>query len=298
MSPNPPNAVPVPASLAAMLYVRSILSDLGHKLVRRRRRTSSQVQSDYDGGEWKDFLQARSWETARDLEDYVYTRNRRLLRAQVNGCLQSILACDYYRYRTHRLIALLEEFDLGVDRLIEVGSGAGRNLFAAATSNRWRELRGLELSPTGIEVVSTVARHFSLNSVSASSIDLLDRNSPGFAELRGAVVFTNFCLEQLPSHTEKVLRNLIDAGVRRVIHIEPTLELFSRRSLRDLASIAYIRRQNYLADLVTAARRLEQRGLLRIVAVRRLDFAPTLRNTPTLLVWDPVVLSGSGGDTL
>lgn len=289
MSPTPPPAVPVPAALATALYLRSVLTDVVHKLVRRRVRTRSQVQSDYDGGEWKDFLEARSWAAAPDLEAYVYTSERRLLRAQVDGRLQSIPVSDYYRYRTRRLIALLEEFDLGVDRLIEVGSGTGRNLFAAATARRWRELRGLELSRTGIEVVATVARHFSLDAVSAGPIDLLDRGSPGFAELRGAVAFTHYCLEQLPSHTQTVLRNLADAGVRRVIHIEPTLELFSRGSLRDLASIAYIWRQNYLADLITTARRLEKQGVLRIVAIRRLDFAPTLRNTPTLLVWEPVV---------
>jgi hypothetical protein len=288
MSPSPPSAVPVPAPVATALYLRSVLSDLAHKLVRRRKRTSSQVQADYDGGEWRDFLEARSWETAPDLEAYVYTCERRILHAQIDGRLQSIPVASYYRYRARRLISLLSEFDLGVDRLLEVGSGAGRNLFAAATARRWRELRGLELSRTGNEVVSTVARHFSLDTVSAGPIDLLDRGSPGFAELPGAVAFTHYCLEQLPSHTEAVLTNLADAGVRRVIHIEPTLELFSHGSLRDLASIAYIWRQNYLADLITTARRLEKQGVLRIVEVRRLDFAPTLRNTPTLLVWEPV----------
>jgi hypothetical protein len=283
----PVNATPVLYLLACVLYLRSALVDCAHKLIRRRKRTRSQVQSDYDRGEWSALLEARSWERAATLEDYVHSTDPRLIQAQVEGRLQSIATSEYYRYRTQRLTSLVAEFDLGADRLVEVGCGAGRNLFAAATTRRWKELRGLELSLTGIQVIEQVARHFGLVGVSAGPIDLLDRNSAGFSELRGATAFTFYCLEQLPSHTESVLRRMASAGVRRVIHIEPTLELFSRGSIKDLASIAYIWRQNYLADLVTTAQRLEREGIIRIVAIRRLDFSPTLRNTPTLVVWEP-----------
>lgn len=287
------NARPVPAPLAVALYARSILTDCAHKIIRQRKRTSTQVQSDYDKGEWTDFQAARSWEQAANLEDYVYSTSRRPLRAQVDGRLQKLPMCDYYRYRTERILALLSEFDLGSERLVELGSGAGRNLFAAALAKRWKVLRGLELSPTGIAIANTVAQHFRLDGISAGPIDLLNPQSLGFAELKDSVVFTHYCLEQLPAHTETVLRNLVNAGVRRVIHIEPTLELFNSWSLKDLASIAYIWRQNYLADLVTTTQRLEREGLLQIFDVRRLDFAPTLRNTPTLVVWEPASTAGA-----
>lgn len=287
MNSDPILATPVAPWTARALYLRSAAVDVLHKLIRRRLRTRTQVQSDYDGGEWRDFLQARSWESCASLEDFVYQPQTNLLRAQVDGRLQSISARDYYRYRTRELVALLREFDQGERRLLEIGCGSGRNLFAAAISGHWQELRGLELSPTGIEVVRQVAAHFQLEGVSAGAIDLLDPLSPGFAELRGATAFSFYCLEQLPAHTESVLRRLATAGVRRVIHIEPTLEMFGASSLRDLASIAYIWRQDYLADLVDTAQRLQSEGLLRIIATRRLGFAPTLRNTPTLLVWEP-----------
>ncbi|MEO5883658.1 MAG: class I SAM-dependent methyltransferase [Caldimonas sp.] len=288
MIETPKNSRPVPYPVAFALHLRSLLTDVAHKLIRRRRRTRAQVQADYDKGEWRDVMNARYWDKVGDLETYVFTDQERQMAAQVDGRLRYIAQRDYYRYRTSQLNGLLAEFDLQAPRLVEVGCGAGRNLFCAAASGRWKEIRGLDLSPTGIEIVKTVASRFGLPEVSAGPIDLLDPKSPGFDEIRDQVCFTYHCLEQLPAHTGSVLRNLADASPRRVIHIEPTRELFSLASLKDWASISYLWRQNYLADLVTSARRLEREGVLRVIAIRRLEFAPTLRNSPTLLVWEPV----------
>jgi len=101
-------------------------------------------------------------------------------------------------------------------------------------------------------------------------------------------VFSFYCLEQLPAHTEAVLTALLRAGVKRVIHMEPGAEMLSFYSLKDLATISYIWRQHYLNDIVSVAKQLEEKGLIRILAAKRLWFAPTLRNTPTLVVWEPV----------
>ena len=293
MTTDPILSTPVASWQAKLLYLISAGVDVAHKLLKRRQRTRGQVQADYDSGEWRDFLEARSWERCATLEEFVCPHNTAPIRAMVDGRLQRLTTHDYFRHRTQQLIAILSEFDQGDDRLLEVGCGAGRNLFAAALAQRWSALRGLELSPTGIRVVEQVAAHFRLGSVSAGPIDLLDAQSPEFNELKGATAFTFYCLEQLPSHTEAVLRRLAAAGVRRVIHIEPTLELFSPGSAQDLASMAYIWRQDYLADLVDTARRLETAGVIRIVEVRRLGFAPTLRNTPTLVVWEPTAQDGA-----
>lgn len=296
MTISPIKAKLVPHWVAQLDYARSACVDVAHKVIIRRHRSSKQVNADYDAGEWKDHLRQRAWESSRSLQEYVLGVDQRRVRAQVDGRLCDICLSDYYRYRTDQIVSLLREFDGGSPRMVEVGCGAGRNLFACATSGRWKELRGLELSHTGIEVIRAAASHFGLDYLSAGPIDLLDDRSPGFAELRGATAFTHYCLEQLPHHTESVLRRLAAAGVRRVIHIEPTMEFFQAWSLRDLASMAYIWRQDYLADLVKVARRLEREGVLRVVAVRRLGFAPTLRNTPTLVVWEPLA-SSSHPDT-
>lgn len=275
------------APAASLEYARSALVDLLHKLFHRRTRSPRQVSADYDQGQWRDELQARAWEGADDIDDYLLHRRAAPMKALVDGRLTRLPAIDYYTYRTRLLTEVLAQAAGDTDTLVELGSGSGRNLFTLARSGHWKRVVGLELSSTGLEVTRRIAEHFAIDNVESGRIDLLDPASEGFARLRGAVVFTFYCLEQLPSHTETVLRNLADAGVRRVILIEPTLELFKWWRLKDLATIMYVWRQDYQRTLVQAVRTLATTGKAHIIDVRRLHFAPTCRNDPTLIVWEP-----------
>ncbi len=246
------------------------------------------MTSDYDQGEWHDLLNERSWERCKALEEYVLPNVTRPITALVEGRLTRISTRDYYAYRTQKLVDVLMRFAPDAERMIEIGSGAGRNLFTLAYAGRWPDILGLELSPTGREVTRLIADRFSLAEINTEYIDLTNPMSAGFGSLQGATVFSFYCLEQLPAHTYEVLSNLLDAGVRRVIHIEPTPELFKYSSLKDLATISYIWRQDYQRTIVGVARRLESEGRVRVLAAERLNFAPTCRNDPTLVVWEPV----------
>lgn len=283
----PPKFSELSALRGAGLLCKSIVLDVAHKLIRQRRRIRDQVTNDYDQGEWRGHLVARRWETAQDLNSYVIPDNQQTIVATVAGRLVSISVQDYYHYRTKSIAEVLRTYAGDTEALIEIGSGAGRNLFALALCGQWPKLRGLELSPTGMEVTRLAAARFGLSGLSVGPIDLLEPASAGFSELRGATVFSFYCLEQLPAHTESVLTALLRAGVKRVIHMEPSAEMLSFYSLKDLATISYIWRQHYLNDIVSAAKRLEDKGLIRILAAKRLGFAPTLRNPPTLVVWEP-----------
>lgn len=278
----------LPAWRAVLLRCKSVVLDIAHKLIRQRKRVRDQVKSDYDQGEWRGHLKARRWEQAKDLKSYVVPDDQRSIVATVEGRLVTISVQDYYEYRTHSIAEVLKAYAGDADRLVEIGSGAGRNLFALALDGHWPELRGLELSPTGMEVTRLAAERFGLSGVSVGPIDLLEPASAGFRELQGATVFSFYCLEQLPAHTEAVLTALLRAGVKRVIHMEPSAEMMSCYSLKDLPTISYIWRQHYLNDIVSVARTLEAKGLIRVLEAKRLEFAPTHRNMPTLVVWEPV----------
>jgi hypothetical protein len=118
-------------------------------------------------------------------------------------------------------------------------------------------------------------------------MDLL--GDPG-AELRGKTVFTYYCLEQLKRSIAQVIENIRRAGIRRAIHIEPTTELLDLRRPLDLANYLYIARSDYLDNLLRTLRDFEHRGHLRILAQRRLYYAPTYRHDGTLVVWEPLAL--------
>ena len=285
----PAHARPLGRLRELRIYARSILLDIGHRLLRRRKRGRDQITSDYDQGAWAQHAAARDWERSPTLEAFAdkcwVDRDFTCL---IDGRLWRMPGADYYRMRRHRLNDLLRRLAGDDDELVEVGSGTGTNLFALALDKRWKRLRGLELSPTGRAVARQVTEHFGVaDRISFDEIDLLDPASPGFALLKGKTVLTHYCLEQLPNDTERVMRNLRAAGARRVIHIEPSFELLSAASPRDLASISYVWRQDYQRTIVATARKLEAEGLIRIVEVARLHYAPAWRNPPTLIVWEP-----------
>jgi hypothetical protein len=47
-------------------------------------------------------------------------------------------------------------------------------------------------------------------------------------------------------------------------------------------------RQDYQRTLVHAVRNLQRNGRARVMEIRRLNFAPSCRNEPTLIVWEPL----------
>ncbi|HEU5067775.1 MAG TPA: class I SAM-dependent methyltransferase [Sphingomicrobium sp.] len=291
MATIPKSARPVGMVRGTAIFSKSIMIDLAHKLTKRRKRDRGQVASDYDAGEWAQQKRARLWSRSADLKAYVERHAvNRSLTALIDGRLWRLPAKDYYALRRQRLTAVLKQYAPDPAALIELGSGAGMNLFTLHLEDYWKSLLGLELSETGVSVARETADHFDVSDrIRFAHIDLLDPQSGGYAALEGHTVFTHYCLEQLPNDTEAVFRQLADAGVKRVICIEPSFELLKFSSLRDLASLSYVWRQDYQRTLVRVAQRMQARGDIRVLAAERLHFASSWRNAPTLLVWEPVV---------
>ncbi|MDP2183054.1 MAG: class I SAM-dependent methyltransferase [Actinomycetota bacterium] len=281
-------AKPLSPLREALVFGRSIGVDVAHKAIFRRSRTKQKVTSDYDQGEWADLLRDRKWERSGSLEEYLIPDVRGRIKVLIDQRVHEVDAEAYYALRSRKLVDILSANDGGASELIEIGCGAGRNLFTLAAHGRWQHIHGFDISPTGLAVIGEVAARFNLTNVSASSIDLLEESYCDHPRLKGSTVFSYYCLEQLPAHAERVIRRLVAAGVRRGLHIEPSLELFSPWRLQDIATVSYIWRQDYQRSLVTAVRSLEKEGLLRMVKAERLGYAPSVRNEPTLVVWEAV----------
>lgn len=271
----------------AYVYLRSIAVDQAHKFLVRRKRNQKQISKDYDQGSWSSELSAENWKNHSTLEDYVDRKwARHKLTATIDGRLWKIDPADYYPLRRAKLAEIIGKY---VDRnttLFELGSGAGSIVFELALAGSFPRIIGLELSPTGREVSRAIAAHYDVPNIEFGYIDLLDPASEGYGRLAGQTVYTHYCLEQLPDKTEEIFRNMLAAGIRRAVLIEPTFELLGRGSLRDLASRTYVLRQDYQRTIVGVARKLEKQGLLTVVACERLDFVSGHRNAGTLLVFD------------
>ena len=173
--------------------------------------------------------------------------------------------------------------------LVELGGGFGANLFALALGEKkWNRLIGLDISQNAIQAGREIASHFALpQQISFDRIDIIKGSDSTFRHLRGRPVLTYYCLEQLKHDTRIVIENILQAGPSRVIHIEPTFELLHLSSLKDMVTYLYIVRKDYQNNLLSTLKEYERKGKVKVVMVQRLYYAPTVRNDPTLICWEP-----------
>jgi len=254
----------------------------------RVRRDPRRVAGEYDAGYWSSVLSDRRWERSATLDEFVAPPQTRERIAKIGHRLVRISDADYYRYRTDVLRATLTEWAPDTTVLAEFGCGYGANLFALAGQKRWTRLVGFDISAAGLEAGDQISRRFNLQDVvEFHRLDLLDGADPSFKEARGLTAFTYYCFEQLKHSTEAALRNIIASGVRRVIHIEATPELWKWWRPSDALSRLYAWSQDYQDNLLSTLRALEAQGQLRIVHVSRLGYAPGVRHDPTLICWEP-----------
>ncbi len=264
---------------AAKALAKKVLGRTGH-------RSRNRVAGEYDGTIWKDILEARRWEKTASLHDYVVFRDAQSRVAKVEGRIVRISTGDYYEFRLAKLQEVMTLHAGDVDTLIELGSGWGHNLFSLALLNRWKTLQGFDISSNGVTATNEAASHFGVSSVQARKFDLTARADPAFAEMRGATVFSYLCLEQLKYSTATIIENLLAAGIRRAVHIEPVPEMLSWWRLGDTANRLYIAAQDYQNNLLSTLRSFESAGRLRIIDVSRLRFAPRPVYDPTLICWE------------
>jgi SAM-dependent methyltransferase len=285
----------LPAAEKYRIICQELWLGLRGLLARRLERNREQVSAEYDSGSWKAVLEQKSWEQCTSLRDYLVPGDERLRVAKIKDRLVRIKTSDYYDYRLRTLQDVLAEYAGSESELIELGCGYGANLFSLSLAGRWRSLSGFDISENGIQAAREAARHFNLPAVSFDRLDITDRGDPNYRRIKDKTVYTYYCLEQLKYSTPTVIENIIRAGARRIIHIEPTFELLRMWHPVDLTTYFYVKKQDYQDNLVTTLKNFEKRGLIKILDLKRLYYAPTYRNDPTLICWEP---SASAQDAL
>jgi hypothetical protein len=281
---------PASATSIATLYLQDLARSSARMLFRRLR-TRDQVTAEYDAGTWHQRLHDRAWLRAADLSAFLVGNDRNLRIAKVGGRIVEIRTDEYYRLRLRALADLIAErapADDEDDEIVELGCGAGYNLFSLAAAGRFGRFAGFDISENAIAAATATAAHFGLTDrFRFGLIDLTKANHPGFNEIAGKTVFTYFAIEQVPRAVEDVLENIRRQRPRRVIHMEPSTELLKPWKPLDLLNYVYVKSMDYQTRLFTAVEELAAAGQARIVARRRLPWAPTIHNDGVMVTWEP-----------
>ena len=138
-----------------------------------------------------------------------------------------------------------------------------------------------------------IAAHFGLQDrIEFDTIDLVDPHHPNYAILSGRVVFTYYCLEQLPMEIGNVLRNVSHTRPHSVMHVEPAAELLSVRRPADWANLLYVRSQHYQTSLLGNLQRMRDERMIELIRTERVTFAPTLQHSAFMALWSPASQDG------
>ena len=279
-----------PASLPdrAVTYAIDVAKSIYRLVVRRVERTAAVVNSEYNLSNWQKVLSSRSWLNAKDLADFLTPPNPVERLRKVNNRILRVAQQQYYQYRAGALGDLIAHHCGNAEQIVELGAGYGYNLFSLHLTRPDWTLKGFDIAPNGIAAGQEIARHFGLSGkISLDRIDLTDASDPNLAAIANEVVFTYFCIEQIPYDVRKVVENIIAARPKRVINIEPTTELLDLTVPRDLVSLLYIRSVDYQTRLFSTLDELERQGRIRIIARERMPFAPSIHNDGFLYCWEP-----------
>jgi SAM-dependent methyltransferase len=279
-------AQPVSTLMLARAHLLDSLRSVA-RMALRRRRDEKRVAEEYDRGLWERLLSTRRWECAHDAIEFLVGADDGLRLCKIAGCAVRMPERDYYRFRIHALVRLMETWGGGVDTLVELGCGSGYNLLALATAARWRTLLGFDISFNAISAARQIAAHFGLSGLRFDVMDITEPGHPAFHAVSGRTVFTYFCLEQVPHAVPGVIDNLLMARPRRVIHIEPAAEFLDLSRPADWSNYLYVKSVDYQRCLRATLRARAREGRVQILEERRLEWAPTLHNDGSIMVWEP-----------
>jgi SAM-dependent methyltransferase len=250
---------------SAYSHARGALSTLLRKgTVRRGERTIEFVRDKYDAG--------RAKMEIRDFRSFVIGDFPKEV-IQFDGKLIFDEPARAIDVRMAKLRELVGKYARD-GAIVELGSGAGRNLIYLAAEGIKNPMVGLELSSTSVDLAQRAAQTFGAD----IRFDVCDVTGPLPALGPVDVVLSVHAFEMMPRVFEKALENIHQLNPRAAIFFEPIEELWPW-SLRGLIARLRVRQLDRLSGFYRPARRLGN-----VVDAREFGFATNALNTTALMV--------------
>lgn len=171
-----------------------------------------------------------------------------------------------------------------VESVYEFGCGTARFLYLLGTLMPEKALWGADWTPSTLEIIDLIAR--SGRNIQGHLFDMLQPDL-AFSIDKGAGVYTVGALEQLGNRFGPFLDYLLSQNPAIVVHHEPILEFYDEKAPLDRLAMDYHLKRGYLNGYLTALRRLETEGKIRILQALRPGYGDGYNETASLVVWKP-----------
>lgn len=192
---------------------------------------------------------------------------------------------------------ILNQIDPDTERVVELGSGYGKNLFRIWLNGGPRKATyyGFEYTRRGRECADLLASIESGIRFRSQPFDYHNVDLKGLAGTAKTFVFTSYSIEQVPEIDRAVFDALVDsAGVYKVMHVEPVgwqrphidrLDTEEQLLLRDMERSA--RDCRYNTNLLQVIDELAASGRI-VVDQEKFDFLAHRPDLPgSIIVWRP-----------
>lgn len=193
---------------------------------------------------------------------------------------------------------ILNQIDPDTERIVELGSGYGKNLFRIWLNGGPRKATyyGFEYTRRGRECADLLASSESAIRFRSQPFDYHNVDLKSLAGSAKTFVFTSYSIEQVPEISRAVFDALVDiTGVYKVMHIEPVgwqrqhidrLDTEEQILLRDMERST--RDCRYNTNLLQMIHDLAASGRI-VVDQEKFDFLAHRPDLPgSIIVWRPV----------
>lgn len=197
----------------------------------------------------------------------------------------------------------ISAFGPGVRRIVELGSGWGKNLFnlfrfgAPFGAEYW----GFELTATGRQLMERVGAECAPTMrLRSAAFDYYNADFSALAEPLETCVFTHHSIEQIPELPVTLVERVLGIpGFKMCVHMEPVGFQFpsekwlsapgSQRLMSkiDADNRRFAEKRNQNKNLYPMLRQLEREGRIQIFTVKKFFTSHLMANATTVITWGP-----------
>jgi len=174
---------------------------------------------------------------------------------------------------------------INTNKLIEIGCGTGSGtLIAANLLNKNVKLIASDWATKSQLIVDKISDYTNrpIKSVQFNMLDL-----KGWDELgvdKDSTIISFHALEQLGDNYKLLLNKLAKEKIT-CIHLEPIIELYDKNNLYDELAIIYHKKRNYLGSYLADIKKLEEKGMAKVIKEQRISFGDRYHEAYSLIIW-------------
>jgi hypothetical protein len=180
---------------------------------------------------------------------------------------------------------LFRKYFSDVDGFFEFGSGSAFNVAAYARLFPDVPAVALDWAPGAVRIAELLRERLGMK-VQGERFDFFNPARPSPLGAKSGV-FTMCALEQVGDRFGPFLDYLIRERPRRVVHVEPTVELYDKTSSHDRLAIEYHTQRKYLHGLLPALEGFAAAGRIKLLYSRRMRFGSRFHECFSVHVWEP-----------